>query len=78
MQSYLEVLDHILRHGRRRSNRTGVDTLGVFGAQLHVNLRPGFKLRIAPTGGGIFAFKPGDFTLDGYDPHPAIKAEVAV
>lgn len=27
---------------------------------------------------GIFGFASGDFALDGYDPHPAIKAEVAV
>ena len=26
----------------------------------------------------IFAFRYEDFTLEGYDPHPHIKAEVAV
>ena len=26
----------------------------------------------------IFAFRYEDFTLQGYDPHPHIKAEVAV
>ena len=26
----------------------------------------------------LFAFRFDDFTLEGYDPHPAIRAEVAV
>jgi thymidylate synthase len=26
----------------------------------------------------LFAFRYEDFTLEGYDPHPAIKAPVAV
>ncbi|HTK33883.1 MAG TPA: thymidylate synthase [Caulobacteraceae bacterium] len=26
----------------------------------------------------LFAFEPGDFVLEGYDPHPHIKAKVAV
>lgn len=35
-------------------------------------------MRINPEVKDIFAFKVEDFTLEGYDPHPAIKAEVAV
>jgi thymidylate synthase len=35
-------------------------------------------MRINPAIKDIFAFRFEDFTLEGYDPHPAIKAPVAV
>jgi thymidylate synthase len=35
-------------------------------------------MRINPEISDIFAFRYEDFTLEGYDPYPAIKAEVAV
>jgi thymidylate synthase len=35
-------------------------------------------MRINPAVTDIFAFKYDDFKLEGYDPHPHIKAEVAV
>jgi len=34
--------------------------------------------KINPDAKDIFAFRYEDFTLEGYDPHPHIKAEVAV
>ena len=36
------------------------------------------KMRVNPERKDLFAFQFEDFTLEGYDPHPAIKASVAV
>jgi len=36
------------------------------------------KMRLNPAVKSVFDFAYEDFTLEGYDPHPAIKAEVAV
>ena len=35
-------------------------------------------MRLDPGVRDLFAFRYGDFTLEGYDPHPAIKAPIAV
>ena len=40
--------------------------------------RPFPRLRINPAVRDLFAFRYEDFTLEGYDPHPAIKAPIAV
>ena len=36
------------------------------------------RLRLNPAVNDVFAFRYEDFTLEGYDPHPAIKAPIAV
>jgi thymidylate synthase len=46
--------------------------------QLSRQLRPLPAMQINPAVQNIFDFQFDDFTLQGYDPHPAIKAPVAV
>src|SRR2546429_1347984 len=40
--------------------------------------RPLPKMTLNPALGDLFAFRYEDFSLEGYDPHPHIKAKVAV
>jgi thymidylate synthase len=44
MRSYLDLMQHVLEHGARKSDRTGTGTLSVFGAQLRFDLSRGFPL----------------------------------
>ena len=46
--------------------------------QLSRKPRPLPQMRINPAVDSIFGFQYEDFTLENYDPHPHIKAEVAV
>jgi len=46
--------------------------------QLSRDFRPLPTMRLNPEVTDLFAFKYEDFTLEGYDPHPGIKAPVAV
>jgi len=41
---YNSLLNNVLDNGKRKKNRTGVDTWGVFGAQARFNLADGFPL----------------------------------
>ena len=44
VNAYLDLLRHVLEHGRDRGDRTGVGTRGVFGHQMRFDLRAGFQL----------------------------------
>jgi thymidylate synthase len=44
MRQYLDLMQHVLDHGTRKSDRTGTGTVSVFGAQLRFDLAAGFPL----------------------------------
>jgi len=44
MRQYLDLMQHVLNHGTRKSDRTGTGTLSIFGAQLRFDLDAGFPL----------------------------------
>jgi thymidylate synthase len=44
MKQYLDLLDHVLKKGIRKEDRTGTGTLSVFGYQMRFDLQKGFPV----------------------------------
>jgi len=44
MRQYIELMQHVLDHGHKKSDRTGTGTLSVFGYQMRFDLADGFPL----------------------------------
>jgi thymidylate synthase len=44
MKQYLELLSYVLKNGKRKHNRTGIDTISTFGYQNRYDISEYFPL----------------------------------
>ena len=44
VRQYLDLMEHVLRHGVKKHDRTGTGTLSIFGHQMRFDLDEGFPL----------------------------------
>jgi thymidylate synthase len=44
MRQYHDLMEHVLRHGARKDDRTGTGTISVFGHQMRFDLSEGFPM----------------------------------
>ena len=44
MKQYLDLMQHVLKHGIEKSDRTGTGTKSIFGHQMRFDLSKGFPL----------------------------------
>ena len=44
MKQYHDLMEHVLKNGAKKEDRTGTGTLSVFGYQARYNLAEGFPL----------------------------------
>lgn len=70
MKQYLKLLEHVLRHGTERDDRTGIGTKSVFGWQMRFDLAEGFpvlttkKLHLRSIIHELLWFIRGDTNID--------------